>query len=258
MRQLFHEQLDGISDLLAEMARAAGAAMNAATQALLNADLHAADAVIAGDDELDDLTGEVERLCYEIVSLQQPVATDLRILISSLRISSSLERMGDLAVHVAQQAKLRYPEPSVPDELRATFAQMGAVAEAIVAKTATVISTKDVELAADIAAFDEQMNALHRELFTVVLSKSWRHGVTAAIDVTLLSRYYERYADHAVTIARRVVHIVTGVTYAQADLKAQLAEAAAAAASESSFEEEASGSGSGPDSAGPAVREVGS
>jgi phosphate transport system protein len=224
MRQAFHEQLDEISELLAEMARKSGAMMNAATQALLNADLHTADQVIERDDEVDDLTGEVERRCYEIVSLQQPVATDLRILISSLRISSSLERMADLAVHVAQQAKLRYPNPSVPDELRATFAQMGALAEAIVARTATVISTKDLDLAVDIAAFDDQMDALHRELFTMVLSKSWHHGVEAAIDVTLLSRYYERYADHAVTITRRVVHIVTGAPYSETDLTAAQSE----------------------------------
>lgn len=218
MRKAFHEQLDEISDLLAEMAFQAGAAMNTATQALLNADLHAAESVISGDDQLDDLTGEVERRCYEAAALQQPVATDLRIVISSLRISSSLERMGDLAVHVAKQARMRYPNSSIPSELRATFAQMGALAEAIVAKTASVIATKDVTLAADIAAYDEQMDRLHRELFTVVLSPSWSHGVEAAIDATLLSRYYERYADHAVTIARRVIHVVTGEPYSQTSI----------------------------------------
>jgi phosphate transport system protein len=218
MRAAFHEQLDEISDLLSEMAIRAGAAMNTATQALLNADLHAAESVISGDDQIDDLTGEVERRCYEAAALQQPVATDLRIVISSLRISSSLERMGDLAVHVAKQARMRYPNSSIPKELRGTFAQMGGLAEAIVAKTASVISTKDVTLAADIASYDEQMDKLHRELFTVVLSPSWSHGVEAAIDATLLSRYYERYADHAVTIARRVIHVVTGEPYSETSL----------------------------------------
>jgi phosphate transport system protein len=218
MRAAFHEQLDEISQLLAEMAIKAGAAMNTATQALMNADLHAAESVISGDDHIDDLTGEVERRCYEAAALQQPVATDLRIVISSLRIASSLERMGDLAVHVAKQARMRYPNSSIPNELRATFAQMGGLAEAIVAKTASVISTKDVTLAADIASYDEQMDRLHRELFTVVLSPSWNHGIEAAIDATLLSRYYERYADHAVTIARRVIHVVTGEPYAATSL----------------------------------------
>ncbi|MGV1004040.1 MAG: phosphate signaling complex protein PhoU [Candidatus Nanopelagicales bacterium] len=218
MRAVFQEQLAEISDLLAEMAVRAGAAMNTATQALLNADLHAAESVISGDDQLDDLTADVERRCYDVASLHQPVATDLRVVISSLRISSSLERMGDLAVHVAKQARMRYPNSSIPKELRAAFAQMGALAEAIVAKTAAVIATKDVTLAADIAAYDEEMDRLHRELFTVVLSGSWSHGVEAAIDATLLSRYYERYADHAVTIARRVIHVVTGEPYSATSL----------------------------------------
>jgi phosphate transport system protein len=218
MRAAFHDQLDEISDLLAEMAVAAGAAMNQATQALLNADLSTAEAVISGDDQIDELTSEVERRCYDATALQQPVATDLRIVIGSLRISSSLERMGDLAVHVAKQARLRYPNSSIPTDLRATFTEMGALADAIASKTATVISTKDVSLGPDIERYDSEMDRLHRELFTTVLSPSWAHGVEAAIDATLLSRYYERYADHAVSIARRVVHVVTGEPYAETAL----------------------------------------
>lgn len=218
MRVAFHEQLDEISDLLAEMAIAAGAAMNSATMALLNADLNLAEAVIEGDDHIDELTSEVERRCYDAAALQQPVATDLRIVIGSLRISSSLERMGDLAVHVAKQARLRYPNHSIPNSLRATFAEMGALDDAIAAKTATVISTKDTSLGPDIERYDQEVDRLHREMFTVVLSPSWSYGVEAAIDATLLSRYYERYADHAVTIARRVVHVVTGEPYAETSL----------------------------------------
>jgi phosphate transport system protein len=219
MRAAFHEQLDEIGDLMAEMAISAGAAMNQATQALLNADLTTAEAVISGDDHIDELTSEVERRCYDAAALQQPVATDLRLVIGALRIASSLERMGDLAVHVAKQARLRYPNSSIPNDLRATFTQMGALADAIVAKTATVITTKDVALAPDIERYDEEMDRLHRELFTTVLSSSWSHGVEAAIDATLLSRYYERYADHAVSIARRVIHVVTGEPYADTSLE---------------------------------------
>ena len=219
MRAAFHEQLDEISDILAEMAIGVGAAMNQATQALLNADLATAEAVISADDHLDELTSEVERRCYDAAALQQPVATDLRLVIGALRISSSLERMGDLAVHIAKQARLRYPNHSVPNSLRATFAEMGALDDAIAAKTATVISTKDMSLGPDIERYDQEVDRLHRELFTTVLSPSWRYGVEAAIDATLLSRYYERYADHAVSIARRVVHVVTGEPYADTTLE---------------------------------------
>jgi phosphate transport system protein len=119
---------------------------------------------------------------------------------------------------VAKQARLRYPNSSIPNELRATFTEMGGLADAITSKTATVISTKDVSLGPDIERYDSEMDRLHRELFTTVLSPSWSHGVEAAIDATLLSRYYERYADHAVSIARRVVHVVTGEPYAETAL----------------------------------------
>ena len=219
MRAAFHDQLDEISDLLAEMAVAAGAAMNQATQALLNADLSTAEAVISGDDHLDELTSEVERRCYDAAALQQPVATDLRLVIGSLRISSALERMGDLAVHVAKQARLRYPNSSIPNELRATFAELGALEDAIAAKTAAVISTKDLSLGPDIEKYDEEVDRPHRELCTTVLSPRWSHGVEPAIDATLLSRYYERYADHAVSIARRVMHVVTGEAYSETSLE---------------------------------------
>ena len=127
--------------------------------------------------------------------------------------------MGDLAVHVAKQARLRYPNSSIPNELRGTFAELGALEDAIAAKTASVISTKDVTLGPDIERYDEEVDRLHRELFTTVLSPSWSHGVESAIDATLLSRYYERYADHAVSIAGRVMHVVTGEPYADTSLE---------------------------------------
>ncbi len=214
MRDLYHEQLDVISDELVQMTRLVGSAMNRATQALLDADLQLAESVIAGDDSVDTLAAEIDEKCFNVAARQQPVATDLRIVMSGMRMASSMERMGDLAAHVAKQARLRYPKPAVPQELRATFAQMGALAEAITSKTGSVIATKDVHLAADIERHDDAMDDLHRELFEIVLSPSWAYGTEEAVDTTLLSRYYERFADHAVTVARRVVHIVTGEPYA--------------------------------------------
>ncbi len=218
MRQEYYEQLDAISDDLVRLTRLVGSAMNLATQSLLDANLQLAETVIAADADVDAVAAEIESKCAEVIALQAPVATDLRIVIGALRISASLERMGDLAEHVAKQARMRYPNQAIPTELRATFAEMGGIAEAIVSKTGAVIATKDVELAADIAAHDEQMDRLHRELFTIVLSPSWSHGVEAAIDTTLLSRYYERFADHAVSVTRRVVNIVTGEPYVAVSL----------------------------------------
>ena len=207
------DEISAVNADLVELTRLVGSAMNRATQALLDADLQLAEKVIEQDARVDTLTDEVEARCFDVIATQSPSDSDLRMVIGALRIAASLERMGDLAEHVAKQARMRYPRPAVPQELRATFAVMGGIAEAIVSKTGSVIATKDVELVADIARHDAEMDRLHRELFTIVLSPSWSHGVEAAIDITLLSRYYERYADHAVSVTRRVVTIVTGEPY---------------------------------------------
>jgi phosphate transport system protein len=221
MRSAYDEELIAVNEDLVQMTRLVGSAMNRATQALLNADLDLAEQVIASDAQVDALTGAIEERCFDLVALQQPVARDLRVIIGALRIAASLERMGDLAEHVAKQARMRYPRPAIPEELRDTFAEMGGLAEAIVSKTGAVIASKDVAPAADIAAHDERMDSLHRDLFRIVLSPTWTHGIEAAIDVTLLSRYYERYADHAVSVTRRVVTIVTGEPYVGVTLEPQ-------------------------------------
>lgn len=213
MTSAYAEQLDPVYGELVQITTLVGSAMNRATQALLDADLTLAESVIAADAQIDTLASDIEERCFDLIAIERPDAADLRMAIGALRIAASLERMGDLAEHVAKQARLRYPRLSIPQELRGTFAEMGGLAEAIVSKTGAVIATRDVGLTADIARHDEQVDRLHRELFTIVLSSSWTHGVEAAIDVTLLSRYYERYADHAVSVTRRVVTFVTGEPY---------------------------------------------
>jgi phosphate transport system protein len=213
MREVFHEKLDRVSNELVAMTDLVGSAMHNATTSLLDADLHLAESVIAGDGLIDDLAAQVEEDCFLVSARQAPVATDLRIVVASLRISASLERMGDLASHIAKSARLRYPASAVPTELRPTFEAMGAVALDVVTKTGAVIETKDITLAGAIARTDEEMDRLHREMFNTVLSASWTHGVEAAVDVTLLSRFYERFADHAVTIAKRVAYVATGEAY---------------------------------------------
>jgi phosphate transport system protein len=205
--------IDVVKGDLIRMTQLVGSAMNRATQALLDADLAMAESVIAADAQIDLLSSDIEEQCLDAIARNAPGPERLPELIGALRIAASLERMGDLAEHVAKQARLRYPRLSIPQELRGTFAEMGGLAEAIVSKTGSVVSSQDVHLAADIGRHDAEVDRLHRELFTIVLSPSWRHGVEAAIDVTLLSRYYERYADHAVSVTRRVVTIVTGEPY---------------------------------------------
>jgi phosphate transport system protein len=211
VREEFHEELSALTDSLVEMTNLVASAMSRATAALLDADLRLAESVISADETVDLLRHEVEERAFDIMARQSPVAGDLRLIVTSLRIVSDLERMGDLASHVAQVARRRYPASAVPPELRGTILEMGQVAQRIVAKAGSVIASRDVAMARELERDDDVMDSLHRQLFTVLLDGHWAHGMEAAIDITLCSRYYERYADHAVSVARRVVYLVTGV-----------------------------------------------
>lgn len=210
MRDVFHDELDEIGRGVAEMIRLVAVAVDQATGALLDVDLVRAERVIDSDKRVDQLRDDIEDRTFRLIAQQQPVATDLRVLISTLALSADIERMGDLAIHVAKIARLRFPDSAVPDEARDVIAQMGDVAKSLVDKVADVVEGRDVELARAIELEDDSMDALRRKLFTVVLSPRWQHGTEAAIDMTLLGRYYERYADHAVAVARRTIFIVTG------------------------------------------------
>ena len=210
MRDLFHDELDEIGIGVSEMIARVAAAMDGATAALLDTDLRHAERVIDADAAVDALRVELEDRAFQMIARQQPVATDLRVLIATLHLAADLERMGDLALHVAKIARLRYPEAAVPDEIRDIIAQMGTVARSLVHNVGEAVEGRDIELAQAIEAEDDSMDALRRKLFTIVLSPRWSHGTEAAIDVTLLGRYYERYADHAVAVARQMIFIVTG------------------------------------------------
>jgi phosphate transport system protein len=210
VRQQYHEELADINACLVGMANSVGSAMSKATTALLDADVALADLVIAGDAHIDETRESIEERCFTLLARQQPVATDLRTITTAMRIVGDLERMGDLAAHVAKLARMRFPDHAIPQEVRPVFLEAGHVAERLITQTATVIAKLDVEAAARLEAEDDLMDALHRQLFRELLSKDWPHGMEAAIDVTLLGRYYERFADHAVSVARRVVYLVTG------------------------------------------------
>ena len=209
MRDAFHEDLDRISDQLVEMTHLASSAMSRATTALLDADISLAESVIESDAQIDQLREDLDMLAIQLLARQQPVATDLRIVVTAMRMSSDIERMGDLARHVAKVARLRFPHSAIPADLRATILQMGQVAERIVEKAGSIIAAKDAEAARTLEKDDDAMDDLHRELFSK-LSDDWAHGTESAVDITLVGRYYERFADHAVSVARRVVFLVTG------------------------------------------------
>jgi phosphate transport system protein len=210
MRDMFHTDLELVDDRLVEMTGLVGAAMVSATQALLTSDLQIAESVIAADTQIDRIQREIDEQAVSLLARQQPVATDLRVLVAGLRMSATLERMGDLARHIAKLARLRYPHPSIPEELHPVFARMGHIDELLALKAGRVIQSRDMDIAHELMRDDDELDALHKQIFDVLLAGDWSHPVEATVDVTLCSRYYERFGDHAVSLARRVEFLVTG------------------------------------------------
>ena len=210
MREVFQEQLDSMFDDLADIGVKVQTAIGLATEALMTGDAEIAERVISADIEIDRARERVEDTAFSLLSLQQPVAGDLRTVVAGLRMVSELERMGDLSVHVAKIARLRVPNLAVPGEARPTMTRMAQVAADMVERVTAIIRSRDVEAAIALGRADEEMDNLRRTSFTELLSDSWSHGVEAAVDIALLGRYYERIADHAVSVANRVVFVVTG------------------------------------------------
>jgi len=210
MRDVFHDQLDSIFDELVSMTHQVEHAVGQATKALLTADAEVAEKVISDDAVIDAARERIENSSFELLALQQPVAGELRMLVAALRMVAELERMGDLSVHVAKVARLRIPEVAVPPQLEPTISRMATVAEAMVASVADIIAERDVVAARELEAADDEMDQLRRSSFRLLLGEDWAHGIEPAVDIALLGRYYERIADHAVSLARRVVYLVTG------------------------------------------------
>ena len=210
MREEFQADLGEVNRLLVTMAEAVRAALRKATAALLTADLAAAEAVMERDAEVDEIYREVEARVADTIARQAPVASDLRTLITALHVSADLERMGDLAEHVAGTARRRHPSPAVPAELRPVFQQMSEVADRMADKITIVLAAPDADLAAELEKDDDDMDDLERDLFGVLLADDWPYGAETAIDGALLGRFYERYADHAVNVGEQIVYLITG------------------------------------------------
>ncbi|WP_067509869.1 phosphate signaling complex protein PhoU [Actinoplanes sp. TFC3] len=210
MREEFQADLNEVSRLLVTMAEAVRAALRKATTALLTADREAAEAVLARDAEVDEIYRQVETKVADTIARQAPVASDLRMVITALHISADLERMGDLAEHVAKTALRRHPSPAVPAELRPVFRQMSEVADQMADKITNVLASPDANLAAELEKDDDAMDDLERDLFKVLLADDWPYGAETAIDGALLGRFYERYADHAVNSGEQMIYLITG------------------------------------------------
>ncbi len=210
MRVAYTEQLSDLAGQLAAMCGLTELAMQRATQALLEADLPLAEQVISDDDHIDELAVACEDKAFALLALQAPVAGDLRTVVAAIHIVADIDRMGELALHVAKIARRRHPQRVLPEEVRGYFTEMGHVAVSLAASAREVLLTRDPDRAALLEDEDDAMDGLHKHLFSVIMDDDWPHGVAAAVDVTLLGRFYERFADHAVEVARQVIFLVTG------------------------------------------------
>ena len=210
MREVFQQELAEVQERLVEIATLVENSIDNATRAFNESNVSLAEAVIAADDRIDTAAIALDELAINILARQQPVARDLRIVVSALRISASLERMGDMSEHIAQLARYRFPDKVVPKSLRGTFAELGRLDVQIARKLTELLRTEDVRLAEEIRNEDDQIDALHLSVFEKVLGETWKGGAVDTVDATLASRYHERFADHAVSIAKKVQYLATG------------------------------------------------
>ncbi|HWK19276.1 MAG TPA: phosphate signaling complex protein PhoU [Microbacteriaceae bacterium] len=210
MREVFQQELREVQERLVEIATLVSDSMARATGAFNDSDIALAEQVIAGDAIIDAAAKTLDELAIDILARQQPVARDLRIVVSALRISASLERMGDMTGHIAQLARYRFPEKVVPKSLRPTFRELGRIDTEIARKLVSLLQTQDVSIAEQIRDLDDEVDALHLAVFDRVLSETWKGAAVDTVDATLASRYHERFADHAVSIAKKVQYLSTG------------------------------------------------
>jgi len=217
MRELFHQSLEEVQSRLVEIAELVAVAMDKATRAFSSSDVALAEEVIEDDHTIDERALELDELTIEILARQQPVARDLRIVVAALRMSASLERMGDIAEHIAQLTRMRFPERAIPKGLKSTFKRMGELDVEVARRLADLLRTQDLALAEEIRNGDDALDELHISVFEKVLSDSWQGEAAATVDATLASRYHERFADHAVSVAKKVVYLATGDWSADTD-----------------------------------------
>ena len=210
MREVFQQELAEVQDRLVEIAALVEIAIENATTAFNESNVSLAERVIAEDEKIDRASLALDELAINILARQQPVARDLRIIVSALRISSSLKRMGDLAEHIAQLARYRFPDKVVPKSLRATFHELGKLDVDIARKLTRLLRTEDLVLAEEIRNDDDRIDELHVGVFDAVLGETWKGAAVDTVDATLASRYHERFADHAVTIAKNIQYLATG------------------------------------------------
>ena len=210
MHGIFQNALADVQGRLVNLAENAESIMDKASRAFLNSDVTLADEALALAETNETKALDLDELVIKVLATQSPVARDLRILVSALRMSASLERMGSLSSHVAAIARYRYPGSAIPTSLRQTIEDMARIDLELVGKAIKLLQNTDLDLVREIQARDKAVDRLHRKVFDVVLSPEWKENAMYTVDVTLASRYFERFADHVVDISSKVSFLQTG------------------------------------------------
>jgi phosphate transport system protein len=210
MRTAFRAELDELVTTVARMTRGAGQMLTNASIALHQSDVLLAGLVITDRDGMAAIYDETERRCRTLLALQAPVAGDLRVVVAVLRALGHVQRMGRLARHAAVMARLKHPNPMIAGEVRPVLARMSLLANQLAEGAAIALEHQDPLSGCRLALADDELDALLRHLFGILVAEDWPHGVARAVDAVLLGRYYERFGDHAVAIARQVCYLATG------------------------------------------------
>lgn len=210
MREIFMQELAQVGEDLQGMSRLVIDAIENASTALQTADLQLAERVIRADEEIDEIERSLDEQCVSLIARQAPVATDLRVVIAALRMSATIERMGDLARHIAYVARGRYPEVAAGPAMQGIFGEMGAAATKVAHQVNDLLATRDLDLAAGVERDDDTLDALHKQTFAILLDPEIEMTRQQMVDGVLLGRYFERFGDHGVSVARRTSYLVTG------------------------------------------------
>lgn len=212
MREVFQQSLREVQERLVKIAELVQESIDDATGAFGGSDVARAERVIDGADQIEVLAAELDQLAIDILARQQPVASDLRLVVGALRMSSSLERMSDLAQHIAQLARYRYPESAIPAGLTKTFVRMGALDVQMAGLIVELLRTQEAHIIDQVRDLDDDLDELHAKVFEKVLSDKLANNPTGVVDATLASRYHERFGDHAVKVAKHMQYFLSGST----------------------------------------------
>jgi phosphate transport system protein len=210
VREEFHGGLARLGEDLSDMCLRSGQAMRQATEALLNADLPLAERVLGADAELDDKRALCQEKAYGLLALQAPVARDLRVVLTAVYCAEKIERMGDLAAHIADAARFAHPSHAIPAELVDSFAELGEITAGMADRVSALVVDPREGAFDELERIDGKVDDMHAEILTSVTGPKWTHSAATASQIALVARFYERFGDQSVSVARRIEFAATG------------------------------------------------